>query len=102
MCIRDSSYTGQFEYGRFVPATPGVPAHYDYELIATSNNGSWTYPNTSYPPGALVPTWTDAVRVTAAIQNPTTFGQVIGVNSIPVSAKAAAALQGSSGYEPQG
>ena len=39
---------------------------------------------------ALVPDWVDGVRVTASIQNPTTFARAININTVPVSAPAAA------------
>jgi hypothetical protein len=43
---------------------------------------------------ARVPDWTDGVRVTASIQNPTTFARAVNINTVPVSAAAAAKVIG--------
>jgi Flp pilus assembly protein TadG len=91
------TYGATIDYGNFVQST----SSYTFTQAAVYNGSSWSY-DAQFPSASLVPNWVDAVRVKTSINNPTTFGQVIGVTSIPVSAIAAAALRGSPGYVPEG
>jgi Flp pilus assembly protein TadG len=89
------SYQATIEYGNFVPSTITSTSSYTFTVAAIYSGAFWSY-TPPYLSNTLVPSWVDAVRVTASIDNPTTFGRAIGVTTIPVSAKAAAALRGTS------
>jgi Flp pilus assembly protein TadG len=65
----------------------------EYHIMAGAPNNANTYqPASAYPGNGLLPDYTDGVRVTAQIGNPTTFARAININTIPVSAAAAARL----------
>jgi Flp pilus assembly protein TadG len=65
----------------------------EYHIMAGApSNGNTYQPASAYPAGGLVPGYTDGVRVTARINNPTTFARAINISTIPVSAAAAARL----------
>lgn len=91
------SYTANVEYGHFVTATQT----YTWTGISKYTGSSWTY-DPSYPSTTFAPPWLDAVRITAGIDNPTTFAKVIGISTVNVQAKAAAAMQNVAGFIPQG
>src|SRR5690242_11382667 len=88
-------YSTTLEYGRVSNSV------YTYTVAATSSDGTWTY-RSPYTSTAMVPSWVDAVRVTAGIDNPTLFAQMIGINSIHVEAVSAAALNHVPNYQPSG
>src|SRR5438876_238368 len=88
-------YTATLEYGTYVSPT------YAYTVAAQEYGASWHY-SPSYPSTTNVPASVDAVRVTAETANPTTFAQLIGINSIRVEAVSAAALSDVSNYVAQG
>src|SRR3954447_17955529 len=88
------SYSTTLEYGTF-----GSSA-YTYTVAAINSDGWWDY-MPPYSPIARVPSSVDAIRVTASIDNPTTFAQLIGVNSFHIEAVAAAALNNVTNYVAQ-
>src|SRR5919204_1415887 len=69
------SYSTTLEYGTYSNST------YNYTVIASNSNGYWEYAP-PYTAVSRVPTWVDAVRVTAPINNPTTFAQLLGIYRI--------------------
>src|SRR5207253_1715304 len=87
------NYNAKLDYGTFITGTSG----YTWRTAATYSAGAWLY-DPNYQAPWLVPamgsTSVDAVRVTAGIDNPTIFARLLGINTIPVSAKAASALTG--------
>jgi Flp pilus assembly protein TadG len=86
-----ASYKTTLYYGTF---TGGTPA-YAFVQVATSDNGPWVYQG-AFSASQYVPPSVDAVQVDASLDNPTTFARVVGIDTINVAAKAAAALKGDS------
>ncbi len=67
----------------------------EYHFLAGAPSASDSYQAASnYPAGDLIPAFVDGVRVTAGVANPTIFAQAINIQTIPVSAVAAARLYG--------
>jgi len=91
----EPTYSTTLEYGTF--ANPG----YTFTVAAVNSNGTWEY-TSPYTGTAMVPGSVDAVRVTAHIDNPTTFASVVGIQSISVEARAAAALNNAANYVAEG
>src|SRR5947207_8868200 len=89
------SYSTTLEYGTYANSA------YTYTVIATNASGWWEYAP-PYTAVSRVPTWVDAVRVTAAIDNPTMFAQLMGINSVHVEAVSAASLNNVPSYQAQG
>ena len=83
--------------GQFVAANAGgttgsatPTALVEYHLMAGAPGcASGCYQAAVDSSTQTVPDWADGVRVTASIQNPTTFARAVNISTIPVSAPAA-------------
>jgi hypothetical protein len=97
---RGLSFTLTVDYGNYSPGAPGCST-YCWHRLAIDSSGTWT-PQPDDTISGIISGTVDAIRVRAAIQNATIFARVIGVNSVEVSASAAAALVGDPGHAVKG